>query len=559
MTHRTLALSLALALPACAATRSPPSPASETVEARSPDAPIHATLRIVGHDGRPLAATHVTVSRNHYVDPLVDRTFVGETLELELPGPGAYRLRFAGVDHAELEPSLQVERSLELDLRLGTYAFDAARKPVLRIRWVDGAGHHDAPRELVGHPLGEQRFGFALVAPLDARAIHYQLVAHVPDERTFNGPGGTTWVYDGEGDFWAVRSWSNDQQLELDLAALPPPGRAAQLELSPGVIASRRDEAWQLLDDYQVGMRMLFAARLMPGEFEATALELAEDARATIEAIDDAALRSTAALEWAWFFGQGGPELLPVETLRAVLGLVAPEDPAWVFVAGMLDDIFVPYAGDAWLRDYRAALLVEQRDPGLLAQLHFIELRELVARGDDDEAAARYALLARDYAGSEPQWRARVDFDPERPLLPGRWMPAWQLAALGGETIGSAQLAGRPYMLHVWASWCGPCIDEMHGLHDAWQQLGATRSPVAFVSIDLDDSLATLEAVRQDWPMPWTNVHVPEDEQRALHRAWAFDAVPLHVLVDAEGTIVGVYQALGSGELLAALQDLAHE
>lgn len=285
----------------------------------------------------------------------------------------------------------------------------------------------------------------------------------------------------------------------------------------------------------------------------------ARDARATIEAIDDAGLRSSAALEWAWFFGQGGPELLPVEDLRAVLGLVASDDPAWVFVAGMLDDIFVPYAGDPWLRDYRAALLVEQRDPGLLAQLHFIELRELVAHGDEEAAAARYALLARDYAGSDPQWRARVHFDPERPLLAGRTMPAWQFEALGGETSGSARLAGRPYMLHVWASWCGPCIAEMRGLHDAWQQLGASGSPVAFVSIALDDSLAALEAVREAWPMPWTNVYVPEDEQRALHRAWAFEAVPLHVLVDPEGTIVGVYEALGSDELLAALQDLARE
>src|SRR5690606_17146292 len=48
------------------------------------------------------------------------------------------------------------------------------------------------------------------------------------------------------------------------------------------------------------------------------------------------------------------------------------------------------------------------------------------------------------------------------PLI-GKPAPAWALPGLpGGEatTLRSEALAGEPYLLNVWASWCGPCLQE---------------------------------------------------------------------------------------------------
>ena len=56
--------------------------------------------------------------------------------------------------------------------------------------------------------------------------------------------------------------------------------------------------------------------------------------------------------------------------------------------------------------------------------------------------------------------------------LAGRAAPEWTLTSLDGETLSSDDLAGRPYVVNFWASWCIPaCVDEhpvLAGAHDRY-------------------------------------------------------------------------------------------
>jgi cytochrome c biogenesis protein CcmG, thiol:disulfide interchange protein DsbE len=73
------------------------------------------------------------------------------------------------------------------------------------------------------------------------------------------------------------------------------------------------------------------------------------------------------------------------------------------------------------------------------------------------------------------------------PLI-GRDAPSWTLTSLDGETLSSDDLAGRPYVVNFWASYCIPaCVDEHPVLADAHQQYG---DEVAIVGVLVNDEAA---------------------------------------------------------------------
>ncbi|GDX83431.1 thioredoxin [Deltaproteobacteria bacterium] len=83
-------------------------------------------------------------------------------------------------------------------------------------------------------------------------------------------------------------------------------------------------------------------------------------------------------------------------------------------------------------------------------------------------ALAILAVLAALQAGAWLAWRA-LDHEPTTPFLTT-------------VTSGIAPAAAPPNgLLHVWATWCGPCRDELPGLLKAAREAGV---PVVAVSID---------------------------------------------------------------------------
>jgi cytochrome c biogenesis protein CcmG/thiol:disulfide interchange protein DsbE len=77
------------------------------------------------------------------------------------------------------------------------------------------------------------------------------------------------------------------------------------------------------------------------------------------------------------------------------------------------------------------------------------------------------------------------------PLI-GRPAPEWRLSTLDGGSLGSAHLAGRPYVVNFWASWCIPaCVDEHPVLAAAHERYG---DDLVIVGVLYQDDPADAEA-----------------------------------------------------------------
>ena len=61
---------------------------------------------------------------------------------------------------------------------------------------------------------------------------------------------------------------------------------------------------------------------------------------------------------------------------------------------------------------------------------------------------------------------------------------AAQFSSLDGATVRFASFRGRPVVVNFWASWCGPCLEEMPDFQKASQT--EVGSKIAFVGIGID-------------------------------------------------------------------------
>jgi cytochrome c biogenesis protein CcmG/thiol:disulfide interchange protein DsbE len=120
------------------------------------------------------------------------------------------------------------------------------------------------------------------------------------------------------------------------------------------------------------------------------------------------------------------------------------------------------------------------------------------------------------------------------PLI-GRPAPAFELATLDGGTLSSADLAGQPYLLNFWASWCIPaCVDEHPVLLTAHDRYGDRLAVVGVLYQDsTTDALGFLARYGDGG---WPNL-LDADGRLAIE--YGVTGPPETYFVDATGIVRG--------------------
>jgi thiol-disulfide isomerase/thioredoxin len=107
------------------------------------------------------------------------------------------------------------------------------------------------------------------------------------------------------------------------------------------------------------------------------------------------------------------------------------------------------------------------------------------------------------------------------------------LAGLNGPSRKLSDYRGRPLLINVWASWCGPCRQEMASLERlAWQD---HTIPFAVIGISTDDYAENAMKF-----LNGSNASLSHfiDTKLELEAMLGATRIPLTVLVDAKGQIV---------------------
>jgi cytochrome c biogenesis protein CcmG, thiol:disulfide interchange protein DsbE len=116
--------------------------------------------------------------------------------------------------------------------------------------------------------------------------------------------------------------------------------------------------------------------------------------------------------------------------------------------------------------------------------------------------------------------------------LLGKTVPAFSLPVLGnpGMSLTDTQLAGRPWVLNVWGTWCAACRDEHAVLLDI-----AKQNVVPLVGLDWkDEDDAAIDWLKQ-LGNPYSVVVVDRDGRTAIN--FGVYGAPETFFIDADGRV----------------------
>jgi thiol-disulfide isomerase/thioredoxin len=122
-----------------------------------------------------------------------------------------------------------------------------------------------------------------------------------------------------------------------------------------------------------------------------------------------------------------------------------------------------------------------------------------------------------------------------------------------GGSLSLSSLRGRVVLLDVWASWCGPCKQELPMLDAIAGRLRRRGVEVLAVSVDQDrENVDKFLGARSHW-----NLTVAHDPKGAIADTFQPEKMPTSYVIDREGIIRYVNSGFEPGDAKEIEQRLA--
>ncbi len=136
------------------------------------------------------------------------------------------------------------------------------------------------------------------------------------------------------------------------------------------------------------------------------------------------------------------------------------------------------------------------------------------------------------------------------PVTVGQEVKAFELKTFDGETINTANLAGKVQLINFWASWCKPCEAEAAYLQQAWEFYEPTGD-VIFLGVDYVDTEPEAKASLAKFGITFPN---GPDMGTKISQEFRIRGVPETYIIDKNGKLAKIQ--IGPFSSLQAIKDI---
>ena len=121
--------------------------------------------------------------------------------------------------------------------------------------------------------------------------------------------------------------------------------------------------------------------------------------------------------------------------------------------------------------------------------------------------------------------------------------PDFALPAREGGELRLSELKGQVVMINFWATWCGPCRQEMpllEQIHSKYEPLGFTM-----LGVNVEPDSAAAQAWLKNIPVSFPILF---DRKSEVSSSFGVEAMPSSVLIDREGRVRHVHRGYKPGD-----------
>ena len=135
--------------------------------------------------------------------------------------------------------------------------------------------------------------------------------------------------------------------------------------------------------------------------------------------------------------------------------------------------------------------------------------------------------------------------------------PAFTLTSRAGQDVSLAQYKGQVVMLNFWASWCGPCRQEMPLLESIYKKYNKMGFTMIGVNVEPDSNAANqwLKATPVSFPILY-------DRDSKVSKLYDVAGMPSTVIIDRSGKLRVLHRGYKPGdenEYLDSIRTLIRE